>query len=72
MRCLGANPKEDHLQELMNEVDYDGNYNTKIVQLHLMQSINSQTDFGCHSHNMKKTSRIKHSCSVLQDSKSRY
>ncbi|XP_046848189.1 calmodulin-like [Xenia sp. Carnegie-2017] len=24
MRCLGANPKEDHLQELMNEVDYDG------------------------------------------------
>lgn len=45
MRCLGANPKEDHLQELMNEVDYDGNYNTKIVQLHLMQSINSQTDF---------------------------
>ena len=45
MRCLGANPKEDYLQELMNEVDYDGNYNTKIVQLHLMQSINSQTDF---------------------------
>ena len=45
MRCLGANPKEDHLQELMNEVDYDGNYNTKIVQLDLMQSINSQTDF---------------------------
>ena len=24
MRSLGANPKDDHLQELINEVDYDG------------------------------------------------
>lgn len=24
MRSLGANPKDEHLQELINEVDYDG------------------------------------------------
>ena len=24
MRCLGSNPNGDHLQELINEVDYDG------------------------------------------------
>lgn len=24
MRSLGANPKDEHLQDLINEVDYDG------------------------------------------------
>lgn len=31
MRSLGANPKDEHLQELINEVDYDGIHHDTIV-----------------------------------------